>query len=251
MKSKDFAFVVVFSTLALLAFAYGVNAAEPNITLQSGQIPTYDGISQEWFSNRPGVKVPVHLSFTAPWDLTNGPKARKSTRTLVETADAFDGNKFPDATFAIERIEGGQRSYRFYKKIDNGLYWLGSSTPTSNPDIANFSFAPAVRLVLLPAKTGKKLVQNSTLVSGTGNLPVKITVKIIGKGTVIVGSGTFNDAVMVQQKVEPTGQQPFMIYQWYAPFVGLVAEIRSLDGETKELFTTASEFEWMKSCAMP
>lgn len=251
MKSKNFVFGFVFSTLALVAFVYGVNAAEPNITLESGQVPTYDGIKQEWFGNRPGVNVPVHLSFTAPWDLTKGPKAIKSAWTLVETATAFDGNKFPDATFAVERIEGGQKYYRFYKKIANGLYWLGSSTPTSNSDIANFSFAPAVRLVLLPAKTGRTLVQNSNLVSGAGNLPVKIKVTIIGKGTAIVGAGTFSDAVMVQQKVELTGKQPYIMYQWYAPFVGLVAEIRSLDGETKELFTTASEFEWMKSHTMP
>jgi len=249
MKYKYFAFLVVFSILAMLAFLSSSNAAEPTVVLKIGHIPTYHGIRTVWFGNSGNAQV--HLSFTAPWDLTNGPKQKKITEILVEKADAFDGNKFPDATFAIERTSGGQKEYRFYKKIKNGVYWLGSSTPPQNPNINNFAFAPAVRLLLLPSKTGLQAVQNSNFVSPEGTFPFTMTVKIIGKGKVIVGAGSFNDAVMVQQKLVLSGDPPFIVYQWYAPFVGRVAEIRSLDGETNELFTTASEFTWMKSCAMP
>jgi hypothetical protein len=41
------------------------------------------------------------------------------------------------------------------------------------------------------------------------------------------------------------------IYQWNAPFVGVVAEIYSLEGETNELFTTAALIKWLKKCTMP
>jgi hypothetical protein len=105
MKSKHFAFLGVFSILAILVFVYSANAAPPNVTLKNGHIPTYNGIKQVWFRNT--GSVPVHLSFTGPWDFTTAPKQKKLKIALVETKDAFNGDKFPDATFAYERNLGG------------------------------------------------------------------------------------------------------------------------------------------------
>ena len=95
-------------------------------------------------------------------------------------------------------------------------------------------------------------MQTVLITDPTGSKNATVTLKVVGKGKVIVGAGTFNDAVMVQAKIEPTfGTQGLIVYQWYAPFVGLVAEITSLDGERNELFTTAAYIGWLKSCTMP
>jgi hypothetical protein len=113
---------------------------------------------------------------------------------------------------------------------------------------------PPIRLLFFPARVGATITQHATLAfsqGGTGNLTV--VSKIVGKGAAIVGAGTFPDSVMAQHKVEITGAEPqkFIRYEWYAPFVGRVALIQSKNGETKELFTTADAFEWMKKCVMP
>jgi hypothetical protein len=245
MKSIIFMICIV---LFLSFTVSGSETASPNVTLKSGHIPTYYEIKTVWYGN--GGNVPVSLSFTGPWDFTNGPKQRKFKEELCKTSEAFHGSEFPEAKYAVERIVGGQKSFEFRTKTSKGIAWYGSSGTSG---LNNFKIVPPARTLFFPAKVGKELVQTGTVVDSAGNNPVTMKSKIVGKGTVIVGAGTFNDSVMVQHKIEIGGSDAssFILYEWYAPFVGKVVSIESQDGETKDLFTVAEVFEWMKSCAVP
>ena len=248
MKMKHFAFLTVFSILAL-AFLSQVDAASPKVTLQQGHIPTYHNIKYVWYYGE--GPLPVTLSFTGPWDLTTGPKKTSGPEVLVKPEDAYDASEFPDATFVLKAYDG---AYHFYTKTNVGVDWLGSTAPPGHP-MAPYSphtYTPPFRQLILPSTVGSQFVETMTITDPTGSKTTTVTLKIVGKGKVIVGAGTFNDAVMVQGKVTPTyGTQGLIVYQWYAPFVGKVAEISSLDGEMNELFTTAGYIIWLKSCTMP
>lgn len=248
MKNKYITFLVVISTLLFMAFSQ-IDAASPVVTLKAGHVPTYHDIRYEWYVNE--GTVPVTLSFTAPWDLTTGPKQKTATDILVKPVDAFDGSKFPDATFAFKR-QGG--TYDFYVKTNDGVYWMGSTAPPGHPNnpYSPHTYTPPLRQLFFPSNVGSQFVQTVIIAMPGFSKPMTMTVKVVGKGKVIVGAGTFNDAVLLQAKVAPTvGTAGFFVYQWNAPFVGVVAEISSLDGETNELFTTAASIKWLKKCTTP
>jgi hypothetical protein len=248
MKNKYLPFLVVISILLLMAFSQ-IDAASPEITLKAGHVPTYHDIQYEWYFSE--GTVPVKLSFTAPWDLTTGPKQKTITDILVKPEDAFDGIKFPGATFAFKRHGG---TYDFYVKKNDGVYWMGSTAPPGHPNnpYSPHTYTPPLRQLIFPSIVGSQSVQTVLIIMPGFTKPLTMTVKIVGKGKVIVGAGTFNDAVLLQAKVAPTvGTAGFFVYQWNAPFVGVVAEIHSLDGELNELFTTAASFTWLKKCTMP
>ena len=58
---------------------------------------------------------------------------------------------------------------------------------------------------------------------------------------------------MLQTKVTMGGAATtsYIMYDWVAPYVGVVANIQSLDDETQELFTTASGYFWLKALNVP
>lgn len=121
---------------------------------------------------------------------------------------------------------------------------------TSTVDNFNFALSP-------PAPTmffwvGREFIQTSTIVDSQGNDPISMKSKIVGKVTATVGAGTFHDSIMVQHEIQIQGSDPssYIVYEWYAPFVGKIVSIRSKDKETNDLFSVAEIFERMKICKM-
>ena len=224
-------------------------SASPNVTIGAGQYPTTIGIKGTWYRNAGDNNVPVTISFTPPWDLTNGPKQATSTDVYIDKSQAYNASNYPDATFAV-MDNGPDKVYTFLKKTSTGLYMNGQSCK-SNPGI-NIRITPSLRF-FLPLPVGKTVTQRTTVIASGGSIPLTVTSKVIAKGTVIVGAGTFNDSVMIQLKFNFGGSQPRtqIWYQWDAPYVGNVAQIVSLDNETNELFTTAHRYQWLKSLILP
>ena len=232
--------------VGILLIVSAALAAPPNVILKSGHIPCSKGIIYTWFSSGDNGG-PVKLSFSGPWDFTKGPKTQHYNTTIVEASTALNGDKFPDATIAYNEVLGTERSFSFYKKTAKGMLWYGMSSSLSDD---NFKISPPLMDLPFPAKVGKTVSQTMNFQFDTDKVTVVSKLKVVGKGTVITGAGTLNDAVMVQAKVSYEGKS-FLFYWWYAPFVGMVAEVDSLPNETNELFTTAARIEWLGGCKVP
>lgn len=233
----------------LASFAW---AASPNVTIKAGHYPTTIGIKGTWYCNPSTVTVPVTLSFNPPWDMTKGPKLATIASAWIDKSQAYNGSTFPDATVALQAVESpsAEKKYSFFKKASAGLYHYGESSPNTGD---NFQLAPALRIIFFPATVGKTVTQRTSFVTSDGSVPATTVTKVVAKGTVVVGAGTFNDSAMVQVKLSMGGSEPrsLILYIWVAPYVGSVAEIQSLDNETNELFTTAFSYKWLRSLDLP
>jgi hypothetical protein len=219
------------------------------LTIAGGHFPTYKGIKYVFSSNK--ANLPVTISFTGPWDFTTGPKELTITSEIVDKTTAYNYTLFPSATVALKERLGPATVYMFYRKASNGLIWYGASSQMVTS--SNFTISPSIRRIFFPAKQGIVVAQNTTFTINGVETPVTLTLQYVGKGTVTVGAGTFNDAVMLKWTYKQEGDDPasFIAYDWIAPYVGIVAQIRSLDGETNELFTTAAVFRWLRTCSVP
>lgn len=156
-------------------------------------------------------------------------------RANVTRCGLSDAGRFSSKSFIPEILLILHSSY---KKASAGVYHYGESSPNTGD---NFQLTPALRLIFFPATVGKTVTQRTSFVTSDGSVPATTVTKVVAKGTVIVGAGTFNDSAMVQVKLSMGGSEPrsLILYIWVAPYVGSVAEIQSLDNETNELFTTA------------
>ncbi|MEW6364525.1 MAG: hypothetical protein AB1714_07785 [Acidobacteriota bacterium] len=243
----------VSAILFICTMAHSAWPGSPNVTIKAGHYPVTIGIKGTWYSNTSGITVPVTLTFSPPWDLTGGPRMATVASAWIDKSQAYNGGNYPDAAVALQVVKpGGDKVCSFLKKTPAGLYFYGMSNTNGDAD-ENFSFAPKFRLFFFPAKVGKAVTQRTSLVFSEGSIPMTVVTRVVAKGTVIVGAGTFNDSAMVQVKISFGGSEPwsFIRYYWIAPYVGYVAEIQSLDNETNELFTTADFYMWLRTLELP
>ena len=236
-------FMIVAATAYLVADVNG-------LTQRGGHFPTSVGIKYVWAANN--ADVPVTISFTGPWDFTTGPKDVTLVSEIVQKTTAYNYANYPLATFALKESGGGRPTlYRFFRKANNGIVWYGVSSPTSADD--TYTLSTAIRRLFFPAKLNVMITQRTNLIYPGETVPLTLQLRYVGQGALTVGAGTFNDTVMLQTKASMGGSAPrsYIVYNWFAPYLGMVAQITSLDGETNEQFTTASQFEWLKTASVP
>jgi len=222
----------------------------PDVIFGAGHLPTSIGIKGTWYTNTNDSPWPVTISFTPPWDFTNGPTQRKYISSIIDKSQAYKASDYPGAAYA-STDNSSDRVYTFLKKMNSGSYMYGQSSP-DNEGI-NMRISPPWRGLPFPLTVGRSVTQNTTIYSSSGTTPLTIKMKVIAKGAVTVGAGTFNDAVMVQIKFSFGGAQPRtqIWYQWFVPYVGMVVHIMSVDNEPNEHFTTARMYRWLQTLSVP
>lgn len=231
------------------------------VAFTKNDYPTTVGLETRYFASKEAATEqatvpPVQVSFNleGPWDFSQGPTDSEMVMTIVDKNKSPDMASFPN-TNLVERYDFGQLYDDSFRLNDqNGLssagevnHFLISKVP------ATFTYTPPWLELKYPAKKG--LTWQDTfqdLETGFGgDAPYQVihTSKVISVNQVKTPFKSYDKCFLVQRRVEEQklgGTEVTYAYRWYVPNVGQVAQIKSVVGETNEVFTQAQRFWRLK-----
>jgi len=120
-------------------------------------------------------------------------------------------------------------------------------------EISGFTYTPPRFELKYPTKKG--LTWQDTYqylqkgLEGNASYQAIRTSKVISVNQIKTPFKSYEKCFLVQRRVEeqkPGGTEVLYVYMWYVPNVGAVVQIKSVVGETNEVFTQAQRFWRLK-----
>lgn len=213
----------------------------------SADLPVAAGTRLEYLANAPGSTTPVRFDLEGPWDLTAATTAVTMTAEYIDRADGPLDDDLPDADLVIRYYwdNGVEPTEYVYQSLDESAWHIYGRSDQGG---GLLELEGTSRALLFPMATGDRWTDNYTENSNGDRRAVVAEHAVLALNEVKVPAGTYN-AFLVQTRVtesSPEATTTAIVYTWFAPGAGRVAEIVSIPGETDELFTTARSFYRLK-----
>lgn len=236
-------------------------------TLRADEVPVFLGAAVR-YTVRAGDAAPVPDLAGAPcdaglcWDFAAPVDGDEVQMDVVKpVADWWFGAGFPDDAFVVDLQPG---MLAVYRHDASALWMLGMASASDGADRVRLAYDPPVPILKFPLAKGDTYEVETEasgrydgydypMVTMGGTVRVFHTYRFTanGRGRVTVPLGTFDalrlllDLRMdVRNSLNPTplATQRFKVYDFLSECVGLVARIRSDEGEVRTFFTEATEY---------
>lgn len=211
--------------------------------LSSGELPVGTGTTLTYLASNPGSEASVRFDLEGPWDLANGPEAAVLTTEYLD----FDGGpldgELPGADLVVRYhwSSGAIPDEYLYESLAADAWRVYGRADSSGLRIELEGNSSAL---LLPLTVGSSWTDSYTSVGNERESAVTAENTVLAFNEIEVPAGTY-DAFLLQTRI--TEQRTpetvtAIVYTWFAPGVGRVAEIVSLPGEDDDVFSTAAAY---------
>ena len=223
--------------------------------------PTTVGLETRYFANKaydanynPLPPAPISFNLQGPWDFSNGPTEDEVVSTIVDKSRATDAANFPGANL-VERTDVGEMyDDAFFNNNTGGLNLPGESNHYMISKVPTiYTYGPGYYYLKYPLKKGLTWTDTyKTTESGFGaGAPSDLVraSKVIAVNQIKTPFKSYDRCFLVQSRREqhwPDKTEVTYWYGWVVPNVGIVVEVKSVNGETNEVFTSAQRFWRLK-----
>lgn len=212
-------------------------------TLFAGELPVSPGTSLTYAVNDPGSTARVDFNLEGPWSFDDNETGAILRTTYLDPAEAPLADAFTGATSVVlyEWESAAAPDEYIYQALDeSSLKVFGRSDESA----VKVMLEGTSRMLLFPMSTGNTWQDSYVEVSGDEQRDVSATSTVLAYDEIDLPAGTY-DAFLLQTRVvavEDDGATDVIVYTWFTPGIGRVAEIVSLPGEEDEVFTVAAAF---------
>lgn len=217
-------------------------------SLTSEDLPVSTGTTLTYLANEPGSETSVRFDLEGPWDLASGSGAATLTTEYIDPGVGPLDGELPEAGLVVRYSwsNGSSPDEYLYQSLDADAWRVHGRADASG---LRLELNGASRALLLPLAVGDGWTDSYTSVEDGRESAVTTENTVLSFNEVTVPAGTY-DAFLLQTRVterRTSETVTAIVYTWFAPGVGRVAEIVSLPGEDDDLFSSAAAFYRLSS----
>lgn len=213
----------------------------------SADLPLATGTVLEYGASLPGARTQVSFDIDGPWDFSRQTASATLTTEYIDLDDSPAAEEFPGAALVSRYSwKGSTRpdEYVYQSLEDDSWRVFGRSDETGDNLI---ELSGTSRALLFPLSVGDNWTDSYVETTDGVDRDVTVEYEALTRNTIELPAGDY-DAFLVRARVTDVGPDDTataIVYTWFAPGVGRVAEIVSSSGETAETFAVADAFYWL------